>query len=191
MSTVAVIGLGAMGSRIARRLIDAGQDVIVWNRTPAKAAGFPRVAATAAEAAREAEVTITMLANPQALREVTAEIEPNVLIEMSTVGPATVHELAARIPRLLDAPVLGSRSEAERGTLHVFVGAGAEPCILLMIGARGPGIAYHYPVCEAAIRHGAGVDAETDSPDEAYANAAPLVTERPSNWDELPWSERN
>jgi len=77
------------------------------------------------------------------------------------------------------------------GTEHVFVGAGAEPCILLMIGARGPGIAYHYPVCEAAIRHGAGVDAETDSPDEAYANAAPLVTERPSNWDELPWSERN
>ena len=126
MSTAAVIGLGAMGSRIARRLIDAGQDVIVWNRTPAKAAGFPRVAATAAEAAREAEVTITMLANPQALREVTAEIEPNVLIEMSTVGPAAVHELAARIPRLLDAPVLGSRSEAEQGTLHVFVGGPRE-----------------------------------------------------------------
>ena len=126
MSTAAVIGLGAMGSRIARRLIDAGQDVIVWNRTPAKAAGFPRVAATAAEAAREAEVTITMLANPQALRKVTAEIEPNALIEMSTVGPATVHELAARIPRLLDAPVLGSRSEAEQGTLHVFVGGPRE-----------------------------------------------------------------
>jgi len=126
VSTAAVIGLGAMGSRIARRLIDAGQDVIVWNRTPAKAAGFPRVAATAAEAAREAEVTITMLANPQALREVTAEIEPNVLIEMSTVGPAAVHELAARIPRLLDAPVLGSRSEAEQGTLHVFVGGPRE-----------------------------------------------------------------
>ena len=126
MSTVAVIGLGAMGSRVARRLIDAGQDVIVWNRTPAKAAGFPRVAATAAEAAREAEVTITMLANPQALRKVTAEIEPNALIEMSTVGPAAVHELAARIPRLLDAPVLGSRSEAEQGTLHVFVGGPRE-----------------------------------------------------------------
>jgi len=126
VSTVAVIGLGAMGSRVARRLIDAGQDVIVWNRTPAKAAGFPRVAATAAEAAREAEVTITMLANPQALRKVTAEIEPNALIEMSTVGPATVHELAARIPRLLDAPVLGSRSEAEQGTLHVFVGGPRE-----------------------------------------------------------------
>jgi uncharacterized cupin superfamily protein len=77
------------------------------------------------------------------------------------------------------------------GTEHVFVGAGEEPCILLMIGARGPGITYHYPVCEAAIRLGAGVETETDSPDEAYTNAAPLVTERPSNWNDLPWSGRN
>jgi 3-hydroxyisobutyrate dehydrogenase len=58
---VAVLGLGAMGSRIARRLLDAGNDVIVWNRTPARAEGFPRVAASAAEAAAEADVTITML----------------------------------------------------------------------------------------------------------------------------------
>ena len=60
---VAVIGLGAMGSRIARRLLDAGHEVVVWNRTPARAEGFPRVAATPAEAARAAEVTITMVAN--------------------------------------------------------------------------------------------------------------------------------
>jgi 3-hydroxyisobutyrate dehydrogenase-like beta-hydroxyacid dehydrogenase len=111
-----------MGSRIARRLLDHGHDVVVWNRTAAKAEGFPRVASTAAEAAGAAEVTITMLANPQALREVTEGIEPNALIEMSTVGPAAVHELAQRLPKLLDAPVLGSRSEAEEGTLHVFVG---------------------------------------------------------------------
>ena len=121
---MAVLGLGAMGSRIARRLLDAGHDVVVWNRTAAKAEGFPRLAPTAAEAARQAELTITMLANPQALREVTAGIEPNALIEMSTVGPAAVDELAARLPGvpLLDAPVLGSRSEAEAGTLHVFAG---------------------------------------------------------------------
>src|SRR5436305_2612689 len=92
--SVAVLGIGAMGSRIARRLLDAGHDVIVWNRTPAKAEGFPRIAGSAAEAAGEAEVTITMLANPQALREVTAGIEPQTLIEMSTVGPAAVQELA-------------------------------------------------------------------------------------------------
>ena len=115
-----------MGSRIARRLLDAGHDVVVWNRTPAKAEGFPRVAPTAAEAARDAEVTITMVSNPQALREVTQGIEPKTLIEMSTVGPAAIRELAARMPRLLDAPVLGSRAEAEAGTLHVFVGGPRE-----------------------------------------------------------------
>src|SRR6266571_2526459 len=94
MATVAVIGLGAMGSRIARRLLDA----VVWNRTPARAESFPRVAATPAEAARDAAVTITMVANPQALREVTAGIAPRALIEMSTVGPAAIQELAAALP---------------------------------------------------------------------------------------------
>jgi 3-hydroxyisobutyrate dehydrogenase-like beta-hydroxyacid dehydrogenase len=119
---VAVLGLGAMGSRIARRLLDGGHDVVVWNRTRVKAEDFPRVADTPANAAAKADVTITMVANPQALREVTAGIEPKTLIEMSTVGPAAIHELAQRVPNLLDAPVLGSRSEVEEGTLHVFVG---------------------------------------------------------------------
>jgi 3-hydroxyisobutyrate dehydrogenase-like beta-hydroxyacid dehydrogenase len=128
VADVAVLGLGAMGSRIARRLLDAGHDVVVWNRTAAKAEGFPRVAPTAADAAREAEVTITMLANPAALQEVSSTIEPRALIEMSTVGPDAVHELATRLPGvpLLDAPVLGSRSEAEAGTLHVFAGGPRE-----------------------------------------------------------------
>jgi 3-hydroxyisobutyrate dehydrogenase-like beta-hydroxyacid dehydrogenase len=122
---VAVLGLGAMGSRIARRLLDAGHEVVVWNRTLEKAEGFPRVAASPAEAAAEADATITMLANGEALREVTQELEPRLLIEMSTVGPDVVHELAERMP-LIDAPVLGSRSEAESGTLHIFVGATPE-----------------------------------------------------------------
>jgi 3-hydroxyisobutyrate dehydrogenase/2-hydroxy-3-oxopropionate reductase len=122
---VAVLGLGAMGSRIARRLLDAGHDVVVWNRTPAKAAGFPRVAATPGEAADAAEVTITMVSNAEALRSVTAEITPATLIEMSTVGPDAVRELAGRL-EVIDAPVLGSRSEAESGTLHIFVGATPE-----------------------------------------------------------------
>src|SRR5512133_1062653 len=114
-----------MGSRVARRLLAAGNDVIVWNRTRTKAEGFPRVAVTPAEAAAAADVTITMLADPHALREVTQDLEPKTLIEMSTVGPEAVRELAARLPgtEVIDAPVLGSRSEAESGTLHVFVGA--------------------------------------------------------------------
>lgn len=124
-----MIGLGAMGSRIARRLLDAGHDVVVWNRTPSKAEGFPQVAASPVEAVHDADAVITMVANPQALREVTKDMAPKTLIEMSTVGPAAIHELAAALPEgteLLDAPVLGSRAEAESGTLHVFVGGQTE-----------------------------------------------------------------
>ena len=72
MSDVAVVGLGAMGSRIARRLVDAGHELVVWNRTPDKAAELVGSGATLAEspaaAAREAEVVITMVADPEALR---------------------------------------------------------------------------------------------------------------------------
>jgi 3-hydroxyisobutyrate dehydrogenase/2-hydroxy-3-oxopropionate reductase len=126
---IAVLGLGAMGSRIAKRLLDAGHDVVVWNRTAEKAEGFPEIATSPAEAADDADATLTMLANPQALREVTRDIAPRTLIEMSTVGPAAIHELSATLPPetdLLDAPVLGSRAEAEAGTLQIFVGAAPE-----------------------------------------------------------------
>jgi uncharacterized cupin superfamily protein len=54
-------------------------------------------------------------------------------------------------------------------TEHVFVGAGTEPCVLLAVGARPPEEAIRYPVEEAARRHGAGVDEETGSPEQAYA----------------------
>jgi 3-hydroxyisobutyrate dehydrogenase/2-hydroxy-3-oxopropionate reductase len=126
---IAVLGLGAMGSRIAKRLLDAGHDVVVWNRTAEKAEGFPEIATSPAEAADDADATLTMLANPQALREVTRDIAPRTLIEMSTVGPAAIQELSATLPPetdLLDAPVLGSRAEAEAGTLQIFVGAAPE-----------------------------------------------------------------
>jgi uncharacterized cupin superfamily protein len=54
-------------------------------------------------------------------------------------------------------------------TEHVFVGASAEPCAILMIGTRTPDAGVRYPVEPAAQRHGAGVDVETSSPAEAYA----------------------
>ncbi|TMK91641.1 MAG: NAD(P)-dependent oxidoreductase [Actinobacteria bacterium] len=140
MSTVAVVGLGAMGSRIARRLLDAGHELVVWNRTAEKAAPLVEAGAVAvaspAEAAERAEVVITMVANPAALREVTegeagvaAGMGEATAIEMSTVGPDAVKRLASVLPEgvgLLDAPVLGSRAEADAGSLRIFVGGPKE-----------------------------------------------------------------
>ena len=72
MAKVAVVGLGGMGSRIARRLIDAGHELTVWNRTREKAEplGVP-IAASPADAAARSEVVITMVADPHALEAVT------------------------------------------------------------------------------------------------------------------------
>jgi 3-hydroxyisobutyrate dehydrogenase-like beta-hydroxyacid dehydrogenase len=141
VSQVAVIGLGAMGSRIARRLFDSGHELVVWNRTPAKADELVSSGATLAEspaaAVRDAELVITMVTNPDALRDVTeghdgvaSGIDQSAsMIEMSTVGPDAVARLASVLPDgvgLLDAPVLGSRTEAEAGTLNIFVGGPAE-----------------------------------------------------------------
>jgi 3-hydroxyisobutyrate dehydrogenase-like beta-hydroxyacid dehydrogenase len=141
MSTVAVIGLGGMGSRIARRFLEAGHDVVVWNRSPAKADELAKLGASRAgspaEAAGRAEAVVTMLSDPAALEEVSegpagiaagAGAETTV-IEMSTVGPAAVARLAAALgpgTRMLDAPVLGSLSEAESGSLRIFLGGPAE-----------------------------------------------------------------
>ncbi len=121
-----------MGSRIARRLLDAGHELTAWNRTREKAEALEApVAASPAEAASRADVVITMVADPPALAAVTegpegvaaGADEATTLIEMSTVGPAAVERLARVIPGpLLDAPVLGSLNEAESGKLSIFVG---------------------------------------------------------------------
>ena len=123
------------------RLLDAGHELVVWNRTPARAAPLAArgaaVAATPAEAARGAEAVITMVADPQALRDVTdgetgvaAGIAPGAtLIQMSTVAPGDIARLASLLPHgpeLLDAPVLGSLSEVESGTLRIFAGGQPE-----------------------------------------------------------------
>jgi 3-hydroxyisobutyrate dehydrogenase/2-hydroxy-3-oxopropionate reductase len=131
MAKVAVVGLGEMGSRIAQRLLRAGHELTLWNRTRAKAEelGAP-VAGSPAEAASRAEVVITMVADPAALRAVTegpdgvaAGAVDATVIDMSTVGPAAVERLASVLQTdFLDAPVLGSLSEVESGTLSIFVG---------------------------------------------------------------------
>jgi 3-hydroxyisobutyrate dehydrogenase-like beta-hydroxyacid dehydrogenase len=130
MARVAVVGLGAMGSRIARRL---NADV-VWNRTREKAEeyGDAHVADSPADAAEEADVVITMVRDADALRDVTerddgiaSTIGDKTLIEMSTVGPAAIERLAQQIPNLIDAPVLGSTTEVEEGKLKIFAAGDA------------------------------------------------------------------
>jgi 3-hydroxyisobutyrate dehydrogenase len=136
MSAVAVLGLGAMGRAIAQRLLDAGHDLTVWNRTPGKGKELVSAGArrgkTPADAVRDAEVVITMLTDPPALEAVlfgpdgAAPAIPATatLIEMSTVGPTTIAAAVERLAPIavLDAPVLGSVPSVESGKLVILVG---------------------------------------------------------------------
>ena len=141
MKSVAVLGLGTMGSGMARRLLVAGFPLTVYNRTPARAETFAaqgaRVAATPREAASNAEVVIAMLADDSASRStwmgesgaLAGAKTGAVLIESSTISTQWVTELSAAAKTrgcfFLDAPVTGSRPQAESGEL-LFL-AGGEP----------------------------------------------------------------
>ena len=138
MAKIGFLGLGEMGTPMASRLIQAGHDVVVWNRsterTEALAKEGAAVAASPAKAAAGRDFVITMLATPEALEQVlfgTAGLAPalspgQILIDMSTVGPEEVRSAAARLPKgasLVDAPVRGSVPEATSGRLDIFAGA--------------------------------------------------------------------
>ena len=138
MSKIAFLGLGMMGTQLARRLIEAGNDVTVWNRTAQRAAPLAavgaEVAATPSAAANGAEFVITMLARPEAVDDVlfgvegvATTMEPGqVWIDMSTIGPDEFASAAARLPDgvvAVDAPVRGSVPEASAGRLQIYVGA--------------------------------------------------------------------
>lgn len=137
MTTLGFCGLGKMGLPMVTRLIEAGHSVNVWNRTPDKAAALvaqgATLAATPAEAARGSELVLTMLSTPEAVEAVIfgqhglAEgLEQGAtLVEMSTIGPAAVRQIAERLPAgvtLLDAPVKGSVPQATAGKLRLLIG---------------------------------------------------------------------
>lgn len=141
MESVSVVGLGAMGSRIALRLLDAGQDVVVWNRSPQRLepllARGAMPASSPRDAARRSRTLITMLADPDALRFVSegpdgiaAGMHPDlIVVEMSTVAPVAIAQLTSLLEptvRVVDAPVLGSIGEVEAGTLTIFAGGSAD-----------------------------------------------------------------
>lgn len=144
MARLAFCGLGQMGSAMAARLLEAGHDLTVWNRSPGRADELVRsgavLAASPAEAADGAEGVMTMLADPTALNAVVfgtaglpglAEgLKPGgTLIEMSTVGPDALRGVAGRLGstlQVMDAPVLGSLAQVKAGTLKIFVGGPVE-----------------------------------------------------------------
>jgi 3-hydroxyisobutyrate dehydrogenase-like beta-hydroxyacid dehydrogenase len=137
VTSVGVVGLGAMGSRIALRLAETGHELVVWNRDRAKAGPLLEVGATEARSpagvTERAEAVIVMVRDPQALREVTegpagiaaGATSLTTVLQMTTVEPAAIARLESLLPPgagLLDTPVLGSLAEAEAGTLKIFAG---------------------------------------------------------------------
>lgn len=141
MTRIAILGLGVMGAGMAANWLAKGFPVTVWNRTRAKAEPLApkgaRIAGTPAEAARDADIIFSMVADDAASRRVwlgedgaLAGAGPGaVAIEMSTVTPDWVRALATEARRrgvdLLDSPVGGSKAAAAAGQLVLFVGGDA------------------------------------------------------------------
>lgn len=141
MTKIAVLGMGAMGSRMAARLLDAGHDVRVWNRSVDRAKSLMEKGATLASSPRDAvedrEVVISMVRDDAASRAVWLEAgaleampRDAVAIESSTLTPDWIAELSkaasSRKVAFLDAPVAGTRPQADAGQLIYVVGGETE-----------------------------------------------------------------
>src|SRR3954452_11862298 len=136
---IAFLGLGIMGSRMARNLRVAGFDVVVWNRTRARAEehGDP-IADSPRAAAEGAGVVITMVVDAPDVEAVlfgddgaAAGLAGGALVvDMSTIAPSAVHRIAERLAErgigFVDAPVTGSKPRAEDGTLTIMAGGSPE-----------------------------------------------------------------
>lgn len=138
---IAILGLGTMGMGMAKNLLKAGFPVTVYNRTRAKAEPLAsegaRIANTPAEAALGADIVIAMLADDEASREAwtgtngaLSTMKPgSIAIDCGTLTPQWITELNSAAEtghiRLLDAPVTGSKPQAEAGQLTFLVGGQA------------------------------------------------------------------
>ena len=136
------IGMGAMGRRLAQRLLDHGYEVAVYDRTRGKAEALlpyrASVGDSIAELAANADVVLSCLTDDRAVRTVYAGPEGvfagvregTVVLEMSTISPEMSRELHAlgadRGVDVLDVALSGSASAVEQGTLTLLVGGGAE-----------------------------------------------------------------
>jgi 2-hydroxy-3-oxopropionate reductase len=141
LGTVAFLGIGLMGSRQAKRLLDAGHSLTVWNRSREKAEALAafgaRVVDTAADAVADADVVILMLENGRIVTDmlfsqgVAGALRPGaIVVDMSSIKPAEAQEhakhLAERGVHHIDAPVSGGTLGAEQGTLAIMAGGESE-----------------------------------------------------------------
>ncbi|MDK1373680.1 MULTISPECIES: NAD(P)-dependent oxidoreductase [unclassified Sinorhizobium] len=138
---IAFLGTGLMGAPMARRLLKAGFSVTVWNRDASKAealaADGANLAATAADAARDADIVFTMLSDGNAVGQVLFEAGVAevlqvgaIVVDSSSITPPIARDHAARLAELdvahVDAPVSGGVVGAEAGTLAIMAGGKAE-----------------------------------------------------------------
>jgi 3-hydroxyisobutyrate dehydrogenase-like beta-hydroxyacid dehydrogenase len=156
MAKIGFVGLGVMGSRMTKRLLEGGHDVTGYNRTKSKAqwlldAGM-RWGDTPRAAAGASDVIFSMVTNTEALRAVTEGADGilaglstgKIYIDMSTVSPAASREIARQVEakgaRMLDAPVSGSVITLEEGKLSFMVGGKRETFekVLPILQAIGP-----------------------------------------------------
>lgn len=135
---IAFLGLGRMGSAMARHLLDGGYELTVWNRTSGKAGDLVDAGAaeaqSIADAVGNAEVVVLMLFGPDSVRDVLRQVgdaaQANTLvIDSTTIGRDAAREFGelanGKGLRYIDAPVVGTVTPAQQGTLGVLVG-GAE-----------------------------------------------------------------
>jgi 3-hydroxyisobutyrate dehydrogenase len=139
---IAILGLGLMGGGMARRLLDAGYPLAVYNRTRSKAEPLIQygalVAATPAEAVSGADVIFTMVSDDDASREIwlgetgalSGVKSGAIMVESSTVTPSYILELDKAVRdkglTLIDAPVTGSKPQAAAGQLLFLAGGPKE-----------------------------------------------------------------
>lgn len=184
MPKVAVVGLGRMGSAMARRFAETGHELVLWNRDRSKAEAVAAdtgaaIADTPAAAAAEAGTVVSSLADDRAVRDVylgdqgiAAGIRSgSIAIDTSTVDPETSVEVGEAVEtngaRFIDCPVSGSVSTVEAGALTIMAGGDAdaiaqvEPLLasiskqVIRVGDRGAGAA-----CKLAVNglvHGLNV----------------------------------
>ena len=136
------IGIGLMGRPMTLRLLAAGHEVTVWNRSRDKLAAVVAKGARAADSpaavARAAEIVMTCVTDQHAMQEVlfaadgiAAGAKPGLLVvDFSSIAPAAAREFSGRLEKsgvgLVDAPVSGGVAGAEKGTLAIMAGGKAE-----------------------------------------------------------------